>query len=351
MAEPIVRPVTPTGTPPAQTGAPSTGRPSAPTRSRNRRREVLLLGLLIAFTLGCAALFLTIGVSGGWSYVLPRRLTTLATMGLVAVAIAVSTVLFHTVTANHILTPSIMGFDSLYLLIQTGALFFLGISTVAGIDPILKFGLESLLMIALSLALYRWLLLDTRRSLHLLVLVGVIIGTLLRSISSLLQRVMAPETLIVAQDAFFADFTGTDQRLLLICGVVVAACIAAVWRIRRTLDVVALGRELAVGLGVDHRRMTVRILVLVAVLVSVATALVGPTTFFGLLVAHLAYQLMPTQRHAVTIPAASLCALVTLIGGQVVFENILGFEGSLSMVVEFLGGIVFIILLCRRSSR
>lgn len=323
----------------------------SPIHKRATRRDAIVLGLLAICTLACVAVFLTIGVTGGWGYILPRRLTTVATMSLVAVAIAISTILFHTVTANHILTPSIMGFDSLYLLIQTGALFFLGVSAVSGLDPILKFGLESLLMIALSLALYRWLLLDTRRSLHLLVLVGVIIGTLLRSISTMLQRVMAPEALIVAQDSFFADFTGTDKRLLLICAVVVGVCFAVVWRIRRTLDVVALGRELAVGLGVDHRATTMRVLVLVAVLVSVSTALVGPTTFFGLLVAHLAYQLMPAARHAVTIPAASLCALIALIGGQVIFEEILGFEGSLSMVVEFLGGIVFIILLCRRSSR
>lgn len=314
-------------------------------------REVGGLIFLAILTLVCIGVFLTIGVNAGWGFVLPRRLTTVATMSLVAVAIAVSTILFHTVTANQILTPSIMGFDSLYLLIQTGAIFFLGVSAVNGIDPILKFGLESAVMIALSLLLYRWLLLDTRRSIHLLVLVGVIIGTLLRSISSLLQRIMAPEALIVVQDAFFADFTGADRRLLLICAIVVAACLAVVWHLRRTLDVVALGRDLAVGLGVDHRKLTMRVLVLVAVLVSVATALVGPTTFFGLLVAHLAYQFMPKQRHAITIPAASLCALIALIGGQVLFERILGFEGSLSMVVEFLGGIVFIYLLTRRSAR
>lgn len=320
-------------------------RPRPSRRSDARRLTILGVGAAV-----CVVVFLTIGVTGNWDYILPRRLMTVATMSVVAVAIAISTVLFHTITANRILTPSIMGFDSLYLLIQTAGVFLVGTTAMAGVDPLLKLGAESLLMIGMSVLLYRWLLLDTRRSLHLLVLVGVIIGTLLRSLSSLLQRIMSPEQFIVLQDSFFADFTGADPRLLVIGAVVIAGCAAAIWRMRHELDVLALGRDNAVGLGVDHRALTMRLLVLIAILVSVATALVGPTTFFGLLVAHLAYQLLASQRHALVVPAAALCALIALIGGQVVFEKLLGFEGSLSMVVEFLGGIVFIVLLCRKAS-
>ena len=317
-----------------------------PSRRRDTRR-MTALGLITA---ACIAVFLTIGVSGNWDFILPRRLLTVATMALVAVAIALSTVLFHTITANQILTPSIMGFDSLYLLIQTAGVFVIGSSAINNIDSLVRFGLEAVLMVAMSIALYRWLLLDSRRSLHLLVLVGVIIGTLLRSVSTLLQRIMAPEEFIVVQDTFFADFTGAEPRLLLLGGALIVLCAVAIWRMRTELDVLALGRDTSVGLGVDHRALTMRALVLVALLVSVATALVGPTTFFGLLVAHLAYQLFSSQRHAVIVPAASLCGLIALIGGQVVFEKVLGFEGSLSMVVEFLGGIVFIVLLLRRAS-
>ena len=154
-----------------------------------------------------------------------------------------------------------------------------------------------------------------------------------------------------APPVFFADFTGADHRVLLVGALLVLACATWIWRVRRDLDVLALGRAPAIGLGLDHRSLTLRALVAVAVLVSVATALVGPTTFFGLLVAHLAYQLFASQRHAVTVPAAALCALITLIGGQIIFERLLGFEGSLSIVVEFLGGIVFIVLLCRRAAK
>lgn len=317
--------------------------------ARRSHRPGLRLGLLTLLAAAACAAYLTIGVRGNWVFILERRALTLATMVVVGVAIAVSTVVFHTVATNQILTPSIMGFDALYLLIQTVGVMSLGVAGSVAVDPLLSFGVEVTLMVVMSVALYRWLLVGLRRSLHLLVLIGIVIGGLFRSVSAFLQRIMDPTAFAVLQDRFFADFSGADPRLLLVGGLVVAGLTALVWRRRATLDVLALGRESATSLGVDHRRHLVGVLVVVALLVSVSTALVGPTSFFGLLVAHLAYQLLSTHRHAWTLPGAALAAVVCLVGGQVVFERVLGFEGSLSMVVEALGGIVFIVLLLRRS--
>ncbi len=314
--------------------------------SRRGRRAVV--GLLLA-AVAASAIYLTIDLTGNIAWLLERRATTLATMVLVSVAVGVATVVFHTVTANQILTPSIMGFDSLYVLIQTVAVTTLGVTGVHAVDPLVEFLVEATLMVALSLALYTWLLVDLRRSLHLLVLVGVVIGGLFRSISELLQRVMDPTAFAVLQDRFFADFTGRDQGLLLISAVVVAVTGGVLWQQRAALDVVSLGREVSTSLGVDHRRAVLWSLAAIALLVSTATALVGPTSFFGLLVAHLAYRMVGSTKHVHTLPAAALASIVCLVGGQLLFERVLGFEGSLSMVVEFLGGILFIALLLRRS--
>src|SRR5690554_5721721 len=82
---------------------------SAALRSRARavvtaRGTVLfvLLGLLLA---GALALYLTWGVDGHWDFALPRRLEQVAALAVVGVAIAVSTVVFQTLTQNRILTP------------------------------------------------------------------------------------------------------------------------------------------------------------------------------------------------------------------------------------------------------
>lgn len=280
-------------------------------------------------------------------YLVQRRITTVATLLLVAVAIGVATVLFHTVTANRILTPSIMGLDALYLALQTASVFFLG---TIGPGKQTQFVVTLVAMVAFSLLLFHVLLVRLNRSVTMMVLVGVLLGGLFRGLSSFMQRLLDPDAFLVLSDRFFADFTGAPLELLAISAAIVALAVGWVWRQRRELDVVALGRDVAVGLGVDHRRASLRHLAVVALLVGTSTALVGPTMFFGLLVAHLAYRLVGSHLHAHTLPAVALLGAVTLIGGQFLFERLLGFEGSLSMVVEFVGGITFIVLLLRSSA-
>ncbi|WP_306418597.1 iron chelate uptake ABC transporter family permease subunit [Arthrobacter pityocampae] len=297
------------------------------------------------------AAFLLVGLEGNLAYVLPRRLNRIGAMVLVAVAVGVSTVLFQTVTGNRILTPSIMGLDALYLLIQTVLVFVLGAGTLLTLGAPLRFGIEVSLLVGFSWLLYRWLFLGSGRSLHLLLLVGIVFGVFFRGASSLLQRLMDPSEFIILQDLFFASFNRVDPLLLLISAVAVVGLCVPAWRLRHRLDVLALGRETAVGLGVDYRRTVTLVLVICSVLVAVSTALVGPSTFFGLLVSALAYQLCTQFRHAVVLPVAVLLGVIALVGGQLVLEQVLAFDTALSIVIEFTGGIVFLVLLLKGRIR
>lgn len=318
-------------------------------------RRLLPPATLIAGLGGLAAasivLFMTVGAKGSWSFILTFRGTKVAAMALVGYAIAMSTVLFQTITNNRILTPSIMGFDALYRLIQTVLVFQLGSAAVAAVDPRLRFGIEVAAMVAFSWLLYRWLFSGSLRGLHLLMLVGIVFGVLFRSLTSFLYRVIDPNEFLVVQDRMFASFNRVDGQLLAVSALVVLAVSVAVWRKAGVLDVLALGRDAAINLGVDHRREVMRVLVMVSVLVAVSTALVGPVTFFGLLVANLAYLLVDTHRHRLILPVAALVAILVLMSGQLVLERLLGFNGALSIVIEFLGGIVFLIILVRRAAR
>ncbi|MHA3946445.1 iron chelate uptake ABC transporter family permease subunit [Cellulomonas bogoriensis] len=314
---------------------------------RNRRVLATLALLLVAATVA----FMTLQARGAWDFVLPFRGVRLAALLLVAYAVAVSTVLFQTVTDNRILTPSIMGFDSLYVLIQTVLVFTLGSARLAGVDPRLAFVVETLLMVALAGLLFRWLFTGARRSLHLLLLVGVVLGVLFTSLSRMMHRLMDPNEFAVLQDALFASFNAVDPTLLGAATLLVAGASAVAWRVRHDLDVLLLGRQTAIGLGVDHARVVTTVLVVVAVLVSVSTALVGPVTFFGLLVVSVAYQLAAGHQHRVVVPVAVLVAAVCLIGGQTVLERVFALNTALSVIIEFVGGLVFIALLLRGSRR
>ena len=315
------------------------------------RRPAILISLLSVIALLAAIAFMTIGAKGSWSFILSFRGTKLAAMVLVAYSIAVSTVLFQTVTNNRILTPSIMGFDALYILIQTVVVFFFGAVQVDWIGPNMRFVTETLVMVLFAGSLYYWLFSGAARSLHLVMLVGIICGVFFRSLSNLMQRMLDPDLFAVLQDRFFASFNTINADILTLSAIIVAAVSLYGWRLMHVFDVLALGREPAINLGIDHRRVVRLILLMVTVLVAVSTALVGPITFFGLLVANLAYMLAGSGKHRVVLPIAVLLAIICIVGGQTILERVFAFNTALSVIIEFLGGLVFIILLVRGNAR
>ncbi len=218
-----------------------------------------------------------------------HRGLTLATMLLVAFAASTSTLLFQTVNNNRILTPSIMGFENLFVLIQTLIIFVFGAKGIPWVGVSGKFLCEALLLVMFSAVLYRWLFLGRRDNLHLVLLVGIICGTLFRSASSLMQRLLAPKEFAVLQGRMFATFTPAVPELIALTALIVVMVAIVIWRRRFELGVLALGRHSAVNLGINFNRSVTLILLLVSVLVAVSTALVGPLTFLGFMVANLAY--------------------------------------------------------------
>ena len=314
------------------------------------RPALVIAGLALLAAVSIVA-FMTLGARGSWSFVIPFRGRRLLALILVAYAIAVSTVLFQTVTNNRILTPSIMGFDALYVLVQTSFVFFLGAQMLVLADPHLRFLVEVVLMAGFAWVLFRWLFLGEERSLHLLVLVGIVFGIFFRSIATFMQRVLDPNAFQVLQDSLFASFQSVDTTLLSVSVALVAGVSLVLWRTAHAFDVLTLGRAQAISLGVDYRRTVMTILTSVAILVAVSTALVGPITFFGLLVASLARALLGNSLHRHVLPAAVLLGILALVGGQTVLERVFFFDTALSIIVEFLGGLVFILLILRGAAR
>ncbi|SES43081.1 iron complex transport system permease protein [Tranquillimonas rosea] len=308
--------------------------------------------ILLAAALGLACvLFLTVGAQGDWAFVLRFRGAKLGALLVVGTAIAVATVTFQTVSGNRILTPSVMGIDALFLLFQTLLVFLLGGAGFAAIGPHLRFLAEAGLLMGAATLLFGLLLGRGRADLHRMVLTGIIFGVLFRSLTGLMQRMIDPSDFAVVQSAAFARFSSVETDLLGLSAVLCAVICAALWRMRHALDVLALGREAAIGLGLAYRRTVIAALALVAALVSVSTALVGPVTFFGLLVAALAHGVLADHRHARLLPAAALMAGLVLVAGQLVLDHVFDLATTLSVVVEFAGGLAFLFLVLKGSAR
>ncbi|MGX8942202.1 iron chelate uptake ABC transporter family permease subunit [Symbiopectobacterium sp. Eva_TO] len=306
------------------------------------------LWLLGALALTTIVIFMTIKLGSNLQYILVHRGLTLATMLLVAFDASTSTLLFQTVTNNRILTPSIMGFENLFVLIQTLIIFVFGAKGIPWVGVSGKFLCEALLLVMFSAVLYRWLFLGRRDNLHLVLLVGIICGTLFRSASSLMQRLLTPTEFVVLQWRMFATFTRAVPELIALTALIVVMVAIVIWRRRFELDVLALGRNSAVNLGINFNRSVILILLLVSVLVAVSTALVGPLTFLGFMVANLAYLVAGSSQHRILLPTAFLLGVISLVGGQLILEHLLNMAGALSVVIEFIGGTLFILLLLKK---
>lgn len=324
--------------------------------SRRSLRELaaspaIRLSVLAAAIVVATALYLFTDVPGSLAFALKIRGLTVAAMLVVAIAVGVSTVIFHTITQNRILTPSIMGFDAFYVLISTVIVFFLGSTSFLRFDPLTLWAVQVLVMLVFSVALFTWMFGGKRRSIHLMLLVGIVLGTFFRAFTEWMQRMLDPLDFQVLSDAMFASLTRPDELLLTLTGALVLLGCAGVVPLLRTLDVLTLGTPAAVGLGVEHRRTVLMLFAIVSVMVAASTALVGPILFFGLIVANLAYSYAGTFRHTWTLPTAVGLGMLCLLGGQLVLERVFGYGGTLSTIIEFAGGLFFLYLVLRKGAR
>ncbi|MGO1739979.1 MAG: iron chelate uptake ABC transporter family permease subunit, partial [Actinomycetaceae bacterium] len=270
-------------------------------------------------------------------------------MGIVAVCQAIATVAFQTVTNNRIVTPSIMGFESLYVAVQTSSVYFFGVAGVVALQGVPQFALQVAVMVVFALLLYGWLLSGRYGNLQVMLLVGIIIGGGLASISTFMQRLLTPSDFDVLTARLFGSVTNADESYFpLAIPLVVLAGGALMLRARR-LNIVAMGRDIATGLGINHRAEVMKVLFLVSILMAVSTAMVGRMTFLGFLVATLAYQFSGTHDHRYTMPMAAFTGFAVLSGAYFVMRNIFSAQSVVSILIEFVGGAVFLVVILRKG--
>ncbi|RXR22698.1 enterobactin ABC transporter permease [Oerskovia turbata] len=352
MSRTEVSPAVPT-TASAEPGTRGDLAPSGGTKQRARRRPLtpgVRLALVSAVVVVATACFLLLFIRGGFEFVIERRATMLGAMVIAAFTQGVATVLFHTVTNNRILTPSIMGFDSLYTLMQTLMVVVFGGEVLARTEGLPKVIAQTLLMVAFATLLYRWLFSGRFGNLYVLLLVGVVLSMAFSSVSTFLQRLLSPTDYDLLSTRLFGRMSNVDADHLPFAVLVCVGVGVVVWRRRFRLDALMLGRDTATNLGIDHKRELTIVLILVALLISMSTALVGPMTFFGFVVATLAYRLTGSHQHQFVLPMAFLLGLATLVVGQFVMQHVFYAAGLLTVIIEFVGGIVFLFLLLRRGA-
>ncbi|ROR67329.1 iron complex transport system permease protein [Agrococcus jenensis] len=309
---------------------------------------LIVLALVFGFGLLAWDNPMPIGSAGFWT-IAEMRATSVTVMAVVAVCQAFATVSFQTVTSNRIITPSIMGFEALYVAVQTTSVYMLGIAGVVALQGVPQFVLQVALMVGFALLLYGWLLSGRYGNLQVMLLIGIVIGGGLGSVSAFMQRLLSPSEFDVLSARLFGNVSNADADYLPIAIPLVVVAAALLWMRSRRMNVLALGRDASTSLGLHHRGEVMRVLLLVSILMAVSTALVGPMVFLGFLVATLAYQAADTHDHRYILPVAALLGFVVLSGAYFIMRHVFYAEGVVSIIIELIGGSVFLFVILRKG--
>lgn len=309
------------------------------------KRQAIIISLSVML-LGILFIFFQADITD--SFIMTGRLERLFTLVLVGMSVAYSTIVFQTISANKILTPSLMGYEHLFVLSQVLILMIFGSGSEFFRSKVWGFVFSVLIMIAYSFILYIFLFRRNKKNVYYILLIGLVIGMFFSTTTQFLQMAIDPNEYGYVQSAMFSSVGRTSIKTILIALAIMVVLFFYLKRYFKYLDVLTLGREYAIGLGVNYDNMAKKQLLAISVLVSVSTALIGPITFVGIFVSGITYRLSNTESHSRTIPLAFGIALILMVGAQFMIEHVLNYRHSLSVLINLLGGVYFFALIIKQ---
>lgn len=315
----------------------------------NRTKLLIMLALVVL----CAAGYMLIEVNFAnpklFQYAMKLRTPKLVVMLITAFAIGGASIVFQSVINNTIVTPCLLGMNSLYTLIHTAVVFFLGSGSLIATNANLSFAVDVVLMGISATLIYSWIFKKTRHNVLYVLLVGTVLTSFFGSIQSTLTRVMDPNEYDTLLTTLVASFNNINSEIIVFSLILLAVIVFALRHELTLLDVLTLGKAQAINLGVDYDRCIRRLLLGVTLCIAVATAMVGPISFLGLIIANLSRQLLKTYRHSQLILGSALFGMIVLVGGQLIVEHVYTYSVPVSVFITVGGGLYFLYLLLSRK--
>lgn len=213
----------------------------------------------------------------------------------------------------------------------------------------LAFGVDVILMGITATLLYGWIFRKTKHNVLYVLLVGTVLTSFFGSVQTTLTRVRDPNEYDALLSSLVASFSNINSEILLFSALLLAGVAFALRRELALLDVLTLGKEQAINLGVDYDRCIRRLLLGVTLCIAVATAMVGPISFLGLITANLSRQLLRTYRHSQLVAGSALFGMAVLVGGQLIVEQVYSYAVPVSVFITVGGGVYFLYLLVARK--
>lgn len=320
------------------------------TKAYYRNIQKLVMMALLAVVAAAAYMLVEVNFDNErlFFYALKLRTPKLIVMIITAFAIGGASLVFQSVINNTIVTPCLIGMNSLYTLIHTAVVFFAGSTSVFANNTNASFAVDLVIMGITATVIYGWLFKKTNYNVLYVLLIGTVLTSFFSSIQSTLTRVMDPNEYDNLLSTLVASFSNVNSEIILFSVVVLGVLIFVLRKDLALLDVITLGRQQAVNLGVDYDRTIRRLLLGVTICIAVATAMVGPISFLGLIIANLSRQLLQTFRHRQLILGSALFGTIVLVAGQLIVEHVFTYSIPVSVFITVGGGLYFLYLLLTR---
>ena len=310
------------------------------------RRKIMIMAFLVLL-LGIAYMLVEVNFENEklFRYAMRIRAPKLAVMLIVSIAIGGASIVFQSIINNTIVTPCLLGMNSLYTLIHTAVVFFAGSGSFLAVNANVSFAMDLVLMGFAATLIYGWLFQKTNHNVLYVLLIGTVLTSFFSSIQSTLTRVMDPNEYDSLLTTLVASFSNVNSEIILLSLLLLGAVVFFLRKELALLDVLTLGKDQAINLGVDYDRCVRRLLLGVTLCIAIATAMVGPISFLGLIIANLSRQLLKTYRHSQLILSSALFGMAVLIGGQLIVEHVFSYVIPISVFITVGGGLYFLYLL------
>lgn len=285
------------------------------------------------------------------AYAMEQRSAKVVVIIVVAFAIGAASLVFQSIINNTIVTPCLLGMNSLYSLVHTAVVFIFGTGSILARNSNLAFLADLLIMGVAATFVYSYIFKKTRHNVLYVLLIGTVLTSFFSSIQNTLVRSMDSNEYETLLTTLVASFSNINEKIILLAVVLMACVVFALRKELAVLDVITLGKNQAVNLGVDYDYTIRKLLLGVVLFISIATALVGPVSFFGLIVANLSRQLFKTYRHTELILGSTLIGILLLIAGQLIVEHVYSYAIPVSVFITVGGGLYFLYLLLAQRRR
>ena len=317
-----------------------------------KKKTRIFLGILSVTVVLLVAAYLLIPTKNSSTvsnFILQRRLLKLLVMVIVSCAIPISTISFQTVVQNRFLTPGVLGIESLFVFIQSGLYYFESLVGVKVEQSVIIYSVTIAIQIGLLL-----LLMNASKGMMLtnfkvLLLLTMAFSMLLRNASTFLQVLMDPNEFDKLQSSLYPSFQKMNAQPMMI-GVAIGLFVLLMmvfYKIRHQLDALHLGVDGAKILGINTKRLSNVVIVIVIIMTSLSTILVGPLQFLGFMIANLTYLLTKEYKHGVLWLFSAVLGLVIVLTAQLIVERIFLLTIPISVFIEGIGGVLYLILLVK----